>query len=70
MKCPLFCIGDYSVELLKDNPAFDCLGEECARWDKRHGICGDLLEAQACDRIADYLEYIADKMPHEEQFRK
>lgn len=70
MICPILEIS-FRIARPGDTPLdTECLLEECARWDRQHGICGDLLEAQACDRIANYLEAIVDKMPHEGQFRK
>ncbi|GAI48527.1 unnamed protein product, partial [marine sediment metagenome] len=62
MECPLFCIGNYSVELMKENPAFNCLQADCAWWDERHGCCGERTKRLQTERIADKLNMIAKEL--------
>lgn len=70
MKCPLLCIGDYSLELMKDNPGFDCKKKECAWWDKTAGKCAVLQLAFELDELHYQLEGLVEKMPHAGQFTK
>ena len=63
MKCPLMPDKNYSVQLEQHLNIGDCLKEECAWWNKRHGVCsieviGSVLEAISCS-LAD----IASKTP-------
>jgi len=48
----------------EDNPAVgDCLGEECARWDKAGRNCSDLSILEELRLLVGACGMIADKMP-------
>ena len=62
MKCPLIKEGEW---VAGHQPVFllgDCLQEDCARWDKTHGICGDLSQAAALWSIKVALEQLAEEL--------
>ena len=63
MKCPLIGIAN-PAEWWRESPTeADCLQEECARWDHKHGVCGDKVIKKHLESIAQSLAEIADKMP-------
>jgi len=70
LKCPLIAIGYLASSRVDATEKCICGGEECARWDKEHGICGDLSKTKALWTIAETLCSIELRMPHEAQFRK
>ncbi len=70
MKCPLKCIGDYSLELMMDNPAFECLKEDCAWWQVGDEQCSVLNLTEGIADIAHWLGDIKNNMPHEGQFKR
>ena len=61
MKCPLFCIGNYSVENIKRSPNFDCLKEECAWWDLAHMCCAMIALNQTFVAVGNVVGRIADR---------
>ncbi|MBA7580550.1 hypothetical protein ES708_22443 [subsurface metagenome] len=69
MKCPLltadFTAGKTKVSYIPR----DCLKEECAWWVRVEHKTGTTHEGCSIAGIFDVLYHIAEKMPHEEQFR-
>jgi len=47
-----------------------CTQEECAWWDEERVCCHIRTLSKQVNRLADRVNEIKDKMPHEEQFRK
>uniref|UniRef100_A0A6H1ZSL1 Uncharacterized protein n=1 Tax=viral metagenome TaxID=1070528 RepID=A0A6H1ZSL1_9ZZZZ len=63
MKCPEM-IAHVPLAMSEDNPAVgDCLGEECARWDKAGRNCSDLSILEELRLLVGACGMIADKMP-------
>lgn len=70
MKCPLSKSiirvgGEASIGTM-----VDCLKEECAWWNEWSQVCAVKMGQVNLGSIADSLDVIMEKMPHEEQFRK
>ena len=55
MKCPLLCIGNYSAELMRENPSFECLREECAWFDENGDRCSVLELSRTMTAIGHVL---------------
>ena len=70
MKCPLFCIGDYTLPAIKDALDFNCIQEECGWWEKVHGVCGVLALYQELRLLVGAITMIIDKMPPAPTIRK
>ncbi len=70
MKCPKAFVTTDDNEGNRYINGADCIQEECAWWDNASERC--CIHSINCDldKIAILLLRIADKMPHEEQFRK
>jgi len=62
MKCPLqVIVGLNRGDSLNPAPV-DCLHEECASWDEKHGCCGERTKRKQLERIADILSAIAKEL--------
>ena len=48
----------------------DCLQEECAWWDERHGCCGERTKRLQLERIADFLKDIAELVYNSWEMRR
>jgi len=70
MKCPLLQVAWMVNNKTESHEVFDCLKEECAWWDKTAENCVVLQLAFELDEVHCWLEKLADKMPHEEQFKR
>lgn len=70
MKCPLMIMARHSSERSGFPPDYYCLQEECAWWDSENGECDFKVLRRNLGLIALALSEIANKMPHELQFRK
>jgi len=70
MKCPLFCIGDFTKTNILECPSFDCLKEECAWWEPNDGRCSVVVLAQFIAGMGMNISRMVEKMPRERQFRK
>jgi len=66
MKCPLLAFA-WGNEGGKEPLVYpDCLGEECAGWDKLAFHCSLISIMLSLDGINRSLSAISRKMPHEE----
>jgi len=70
MKCPLLWASVLNSPRQVETKHGDCLKEECAWWDEERVCCHFRTLSKQVDRLADRINEIRDKMPHEEQFRK
>lgn len=69
MKCPMMFNVKYSVEVVEEGSPWECLKEECAWWDESMAMCGVIALKAELAGCCLWLVEIADKMPHEAQFR-
>ena len=70
MKCPLLCIGYMAGQPTAEIGETNCLKEECAWWDKLSESCCLHRIMVSLEALAGEASKIANKMPHEEQFRR
>jgi len=70
MKCPLFAILDKLTQLGEESDYCECLKEACAVWDDKYQQCVNITIGEQLLRIANALNSLLDKMPHEGQFRR
>ncbi|MBA7686611.1 hypothetical protein ES703_95061 [subsurface metagenome] len=63
MKCPLFAIATRVIEPQPDVPINDCLGEECAWWNKGFGCCQVQYLTATLNIIGSFIEDLVEKMP-------
>ena len=70
MKCPLFTTSSIDKGGIIDYKRWECFKEECAWWIKDDEYCCIKSGLLDLGILADVLTDIADKMPHEGQFRK
>jgi len=70
MKCPLLEMGWLADTDNSDSCSRDCLKEECAWWDHKHGVCTVKVIKKALVDLTEILANIQTKTPHEGQFRK
>lgn len=69
MKCPILEIGWMQVKVGDKGVSSDCLKEGCAWWSKRLEACSVPALAANLMGLNETMLHLANKMPHEEQFR-
>jgi len=70
MKCPILSGITFTKEEGVYHHEVDCLQEECPVWLEDVSLCGIKDIALELRYIQQRLADMADKMPHEQQFRK
>jgi len=63
MKCPLLLAGENAQPSVDMTTTIDCLKEECAWWDKVHGVCVVISLFWELRLLVGAGAMIADKMP-------
>lgn len=70
MQCPLLSMILYHREGFLPGGGAECLKEDCAWWQVGDEQCAILNLTEGIALAAHWLGEIANKIPHEAQFRK